>query len=81
MGKERDVCHDGRTIFTTSVSTRGGKIVRRVLLWQLGCFMFYPIMFYRGEMFNVLLFYPFNNMAVREVTTLALRVFYVLSFE
>ena len=39
-------------------------------------------MFYGREMFNVLLFYPLNNnVAVREVTTLALRVFYVLSFE
>ena len=43
MRKERDVCHDGRTIFTTSVSARGGKIVRRALLWHLGCFMFYPM--------------------------------------
>ena len=32
-------------------------------------------------MFNVLLFYPLKNVAVREVTTLAPRVFYVLSFE
>ena len=39
--EERDVCRDGRTIFITSVSSRGGKIVRRALLWHLGCFMFY----------------------------------------
>ena len=32
-------------------------------------------------MFNVLLFYHLNNVAVREVTTLAFRVFYVLSFQ
>ena len=41
--KERDVRRDGRTIFTTSISARGGKIVRRALLWHLGYFMFYPL--------------------------------------
>ena len=41
--EERDVCRDGRTIFTTLISTRGGKIVRRALLGHLGCFMFYPL--------------------------------------
>ena len=76
MREERDVCRDGRTIFTTSVSSKGGKIVRRALLWHVGCFLFYG-----REMFNVLLFYPLKNVAVREVTTLAPRVFYVLSFE
>ena len=76
MRKERDVCHDGRTIFTTPVSARGDKIVRRALLWHVGCFLFYG-----REMFNVLLFYHLNNVAVRKVTTLALREFYVLSFE
>ena len=42
MREERDVCRDGRTIFTTSVSSKGGKIVRRALLWHLRCFMFHP---------------------------------------
>ena len=43
MREERDICRDGRTISTTSVSSRGGKIVRRALPWHLGCFMFYPM--------------------------------------
>ena len=43
MREERDVCRDGRTISTTSVSSRGGKIVRRALPWHLGCFIFYPM--------------------------------------
>ena len=43
MREERDVCRDGRTIFTTSVSSKGGKIVRRALLWHLRCFMFHPM--------------------------------------
>ena len=41
--EKRDVCRNGKTIFTTSISSRGGKIVRRALLWHLGCFMFYPM--------------------------------------
>ena len=44
--------------------------------------MFYPMnnVLWKRDV-NILLFYPLNNVVVREVTTLALRVFYVLSFK